>query len=576
MSRDVCWFVGVVSLALILAPSQAWAFCGFFASSAKADVYNDVTQVALMRHGTTTVLSMRNTYKGPVKDFAMVVPVPQVLKEEDVKTLNDDLFDRLDMLTAPRLVDYFEKDPCWYDGNRNGREMSGLRTITSSRSRTPARVKVEASFKVGEYDVEILSAKDSTKLESWLKANGYNIPKGASKALAPYIAQGMYFFVAKVDARKVKFDKSGEAMLSPLRFAYDSKDFTLPVRLGLLNSKGKQDLSVFLLSPDGRYEVSNYPNAFIPTNLVVKDEVRHNFSAFYDALLQRELDKEPGTVVTEYVWGSPHECDPCPPTGALSGGDIETLGRDVIRERSRRLQSLRWQVYGPKPRYVTMDALNELKPKLKTCYEDVDSEPLVQQGAVVLALRFGEEGRLRSKFIATEGFEGDAMESCVRRVLGRLDAISLENSVLTARLVFRLENPKAVGRQRWTLTRLRARYSPKSMKDDLRFVVTSAVGGGIGVPNGVTSYFTRFEPFFHRQSQISRFQGRYIILNFWEEELECKRPNRGDWSLVALEPGSEPVETWPEPKGSSGKKIKPRKLHKYIIAGPEELMSRGE
>jgi hypothetical protein len=53
----------------------------------------------------------------------------------------------------------------------------------------------------------------------------------------------MKFFVAKVDPAKVKFE-DGRAALSPLRFHYDSDEFNLPIRLGLANSSGTQDLIV--------------------------------------------------------------------------------------------------------------------------------------------------------------------------------------------------------------------------------------------------------------------------------------------------------------------------------------------
>ena len=576
MHRTRSWarwrFVVLMWLALILVPSQAWAFCGFFASSAKADVYNDVTQVALMRHGTTTVLSMRNTYKGPVKDFAMVVPVPQVLKKEDVKTLNDDLFDRLDKLTAPRLVDYFEEDPCAREGRTKFYNFDDMLSTSSS----PV-VEVKASFKVGEYDVEILSAKDSTKLESWLKANGYNIPKGASKALAPYIAQGMYFFVAKVDARKVKFDKSGEAMLSPLRFAYDSEDFTLPVRLGLLNSKGKQDLSVFLLSTDGRYEVSNYPNAFIPTNLVVKDEVRHNFSAFYDALLQRELDKMPGVVVTEYAWGAANKCDPCPPSGTLGLQDVSELGLDVIQRRHRRLNSLRWKFRETFRDDDVLDALDELKPAFKTCYERLDIKP--ESGAVVVTLSTREDGHVEIDRVTSTGLGDVGAEVCVRRALATLDVKAAPDSMpraVTAQLEFSADKHHLSRVSKWTLTRLRARYSPKTMKDDLRFVIADAVRGGVGMPAETTPYFSQFSPTIRSASPFNQFQGRYAIVGLWEEELECKHPERGQWSRSGAESRRASAKSRPEPKGSTGEKLDPKDLYKYIISGPKELMSRAE
>ena len=75
-----------------LGASEAEAFCGFFVSDVKQPLYNSATQVVMMREGTQTVLSMRNNYQGPTEDFAMVIPVPQVLSEESVKTLDDAIF----------------------------------------------------------------------------------------------------------------------------------------------------------------------------------------------------------------------------------------------------------------------------------------------------------------------------------------------------------------------------------------------------------------------------------------------------------------------------------------------------
>src|SRR5262249_42033104 len=128
-------------------------------------------------------------------------------------------------------------------------------------------VKVEAQFEVGEYEIVILSAEDSGGLDRWLRENKYKIPDNAEPVLRPYVTAGSKFFVAKVNVAKVKFDPvTGRASLSPLRFHYDSEKFELPVKLGLLNSAGVQDLIVHILSTD-RYEVANYPNVTIPTNL---------------------------------------------------------------------------------------------------------------------------------------------------------------------------------------------------------------------------------------------------------------------------------------------------------------------
>src|SRR5690349_11423560 len=93
-------------------PPEAEAFCGFYVAGADSQLYNNATMVVLMRDGTRTVLSMQNNYQGPAADFAMVVPVPVVLSEKDVRILPKEVFDRVDKLAAPRLVEYWEQDPC--------------------------------------------------------------------------------------------------------------------------------------------------------------------------------------------------------------------------------------------------------------------------------------------------------------------------------------------------------------------------------------------------------------------------------------------------------------------------------
>ncbi|MBA3542348.1 MAG: DUF2330 domain-containing protein [Deltaproteobacteria bacterium] len=340
-----------------LGPSTAHAFCGFYINGAGGDMFNNATQVVLMRGGTRTVLSMQNNYQGPPQDFAMVVPVPVVLKEADVKTLTKDVFAKVDQMSSPRLVEYWEQDPCFQEPEYNHRMYSMVPSAppmesASADSAKDYGVKVEAKFTVGEYNIVILSAKDSTGLDGYLRAEKYQIPKGAEPLLRPYVESGMKFFVAKVDPKKVRFE-NGMAMLSPLRFHYDSDEFALPIRLGLANSNGVQDLIVNILAPGTRYELANYKNVTIPTNLAVRDEVRTRFGEFYAALFDRTVAQNPGAVVTEYAWDA-SSCDPCPGPN-LDGNDFATLGTDVIGELSAGLVLTRLHA-----RYGKADAPNDL------------------------------------------------------------------------------------------------------------------------------------------------------------------------------------------------------------------------
>ena len=314
------------------APTPAEAFCGFYVSGADAKLYNNATMVVMMRDGKRTVLSMQNNYEGPPNDFAMVVPVPVVLQKDNVKTLPTAVFDKVDTMAAPRLVEYWEQDPCYVPPpRREYRRRSGTKRSVKMKkdaSKGGGKVKIEAQFKVGEYEIVILSATEAKALDTWLRQNKYNIPKGAEKVLGPYIESGMYFFVAKVDVEKVKFNAQGQAMLSPLRFHYDTDTFQLPIRLGLLNAKGDQDLLVHILARGQRYEAANYKNVTIPTNINVANEVRTRFGTYFAELFDTTLKQNPNSVVTEYAWDA-STCDPCPGPN-LNGNDFLTLGADVL------------------------------------------------------------------------------------------------------------------------------------------------------------------------------------------------------------------------------------------------------
>lgn len=410
--------------AATIAPAQAQAFCGFFVSTGDEDLFNDATQVVLMREGTQTILSMQNNYKGPIKNFAMVVPVPEILMQDDVKTLPKDLFDKLDTYSAPRLVEYNEAPPCpnydgwcdWYAENASSNNGSLGNNDSFPSEPEPGGVVVEAEFEVGEYEVVILSATEANSLEAWLTTNNYNIPMGAAPIFSQYIQQGMYFFVAKVNPAKVTF-KDGQAVLSPLRFAYDSPEFSLPVRLGMVNSAGDQDLIVYTLSRQTRYEVANKPNVAIPTNILVQAGVKQGFGQFYRGLFAETLTNNPGAVVTEYAWDADYsqankwaQCDPCPPEGLLDGSDLMSLGVDVLDpQQSQGVLSSNWIFTRLHARYGTDGASEDLVfQSAPTLYGGLGT-PDGPEGTIdrTPVLGGGRQNRFQGRYIILNPWEGD-------------------------------------------------------------------------------------------------------------------------------------------------------------------------
>src|ERR1700710_2327910 len=92
----------------IAASTMLYSFCGFYVSKADGTLKNKTSQVILVRDGNKTVITMYNDFKGDTKDFAMVVPVPVVLKKDDIHVVDPSIFKRLNDYSAPRLVEYWD------------------------------------------------------------------------------------------------------------------------------------------------------------------------------------------------------------------------------------------------------------------------------------------------------------------------------------------------------------------------------------------------------------------------------------------------------------------------------------
>lgn len=340
-----------------LLPARVAAMCGMMVRPVppsgpveRSALPNRETVVVMLREGTRTVLAFQNDYRGPAEDFALVVPVPVVLHEGDVRTLHPSVFQSVQRAAQPRVVELWEQDPCPARAVSGGQGMSvgasaggrGAVQSASPDSVEPPAVRVEASFQAGEYDVVVLSASDSLGLETWLRDQRYAVPEGAASAFRPYLEEGMKFFVAKVNVGRLAALspahaaslRAGRVMLSPLRFHYDSERFALPVRLGLANSQGEQDLAIHILSPEGRYTTANYRNRFVSTNRRYAQASAGDFEAMYESLFATMSRNTPRAVFTEYAGPvvpqrSSSTCLGCARSG-VSQQALDALGADQL------------------------------------------------------------------------------------------------------------------------------------------------------------------------------------------------------------------------------------------------------
>ena len=303
--------LAVVAAQLATFAGPAAAFCGFYVAKADSKLFNKSSKVVLARDGNTTAITMASDYEGEPKEFALVIPVPTFIERKQIGVVEMKTIDHIDAFTAPRLVEYHDPDPC-APPIYMARTMAGAVPAPMAAASMADRyrgVTVEANYDVGEYDVSILSARESDGLVNWLNDNGYKIPAGAQAVLGSYIRQNMRFFVAKVNLERMQL--SGGSYLRPLQVRYQTPKFMLPLRLGTVNASGPQDLIIYALTRNGRVETANYRTVKVPSDLDVPLYVKDDFGPFYKALFDRAVEREHmQAVFTEYAWDMGW-CDPC-------------------------------------------------------------------------------------------------------------------------------------------------------------------------------------------------------------------------------------------------------------------------
>jgi hypothetical protein len=318
--------------AFLLTGSQAAAFCGFYVARADGSLYNEASKVVFVRDGRQSTITMSSDYTGPASEFALIVPAPYVLAREDIQTVEPATVDHLDAYTAPRLVEYFDGDPC-AQGAFAVEVIESPVVVVDGGAPAPRGngpmalgVRVLAEYAVGDYDIVMLSAEQSDGLVTWLRQEGYTIPDGAESALGGYIDMGMKFFVARVNLQRHAANETSD--LPPLQISFRSRDFMLPLQLGKVNSAGTQDMLMMFLTRETMVGVGNYTNVYLPTDYRVPVFVEEVFPQFYRALFDHTI--RDNTVVTEYAWDMAW-CDPCA-ADPMTGAELRSLGADWVTD----------------------------------------------------------------------------------------------------------------------------------------------------------------------------------------------------------------------------------------------------
>src|SRR6478752_2249841 len=462
-----------LALAVLSGAPHASAFPGFFASKKAEPIKTYSTQISVMKRGADTVVSVMPDYEGPLEGFAMVLLVPADVTTERVTTLKRDFIDRLDSLTAPRFHEYWEQDPCdpgpaeqEWERNLKVAPVAPVDSASPAATLKPAKelfLDVKAKQKEGEYKFTLLDA--GADVTAWLAKHGYKAPDGAADALKPYGA--LRPLVAEVEPKRIELVGGDRAQLSPVRFATSQPFDTLPSRLGLLNAPKEQELIIYTIDPESRYEAKNYPTIFPPTNIELDFSAKERMGEFYNALYDLILAKHPQSFLSEYAWSAEGCGQPCA-TEPIMISELLSLGADFFEE------SVPDAERHPKPPELTKEQEKAFKETIK------DLKP--------------KEKKEREKVFKAER------------------ATVVERQALVAR-------------HKYVVSRLHYRYDAKTLPKDPQIGTAAPASGGTAQPKGKDGEASTEV----KLGDGNKLQTRYNNFHPWVPVIQCQTPDRYKW-----------------------------------------------
>jgi len=468
--------------AATLSSTTTWAFPGVLVSVTPRPPQVSTTELVVMDQGGLSVVTLSVDYRGPFERFALLMLVPRDVERQRLKTVKHEFVARLEQLTAPRVFEFWEQDPCvpgppeqaWQSHvpvKNRGFLTPDVMPPRDDHYPVSNELAIPAApvFKEteNEFSYQLLRPQSSAEFQRWLEKRGYRVVPGTLEPLIDRLESDVQILVAEVAVDRAELIDGEHLQLGGIR--YWSRRPLLPIfaSLGKANLAPQHDLFVYTLHRENRYQAGHQKNLFAPTNLKVTAALGARVGPLYNTLFERLLSAEPGAAVTEFV-GPSEECgEPCS-NAPLELRELLTFGGDVLEA------NLPHQERPPKERPPTAPA---------------SALPAAPAGSAAGATPLPDPKQRETE-----------QRLAAKRAL--------------------------LARQRYVVTRLHLRGSAKSALTDLELASTALhQSGGYGVPRGPNAEL----PQGVRPSQTSRYQVRFHAEHTWQGALPCAKPERFRW-----------------------------------------------
>ena len=237
--------------------------------------------------------------------------------------------------------------------------------------------------------------------------------------------------------------------------------------MGLLNAPKEQELIIYVIDPEARYETKNYKTIFPPTNVQIDFAAKERMGEFYNALYDIILQKHPQAFLSEFAWSADGCGQPCA-TEPLMISELLSLGADVFEKSVPEAER------HPKPPELTKEQEKAFKDSIK------DLKP-------------------KEKKDRTKVFKDERVTVAERQAL--------------------------VARHKYVVSRLHYRYDAKNLPSDPQLGVATAASGGTAQPKGKDGDASTEI----KLGDGNKLQIRYNNFHPWVPVIECRDPDRYKW-----------------------------------------------
>ncbi len=310
--------VGVCLTLSFSANQPALALNVIYATGPAQSISLNDSAMIISRDENRTVVTLLPRYVYEGEHFGILIPLPKLVSDTQVKIGGLNAAQNLLAHTSPRVSVYKDVNICTV---KDGEKTSILQDKQSKFKIFGIKGDVLPDMAKPEVTIISRDALNEKSLADILKDKNLFIDKNYQATIDGYKTRGVEYALITTPR-----GEKGYRSLPAVQIAYESDNFTLPIGLSGNASDVAQDLTLVFITRDGLVSPKSLPLKKMVNDKSLPLFVADDFTQSYDAIFKKSLlDDNFQSVFLEYA-GDVKWCPQCGTGQKLSVENLKELG----------------------------------------------------------------------------------------------------------------------------------------------------------------------------------------------------------------------------------------------------------